>query len=111
MLQYKDHHPGYGPLVAGRHGLTFISLRNRTGDSHPVYIGRPGYREKLLPSQRRNWGTPPNPLSTRPVLQQRTNGAREGLLENRQKPPRYPRATCPPPALTGAWTCEARADP
>ena len=44
MLQYKDHHSAYGPLAAGPHGLTFISLRNRTGDSHPVYLNKPGYR-------------------------------------------------------------------
>ena len=84
MLQYKDHHTGYGPLVAGPHGLTFISLRNRTGDSHPVYIGRPGYREKLRPSKRRNWVTPHIPLSTRPVLQYRTDVTWEALYEARK---------------------------
>ena len=81
MLQYKDHHTGYGPLVAGPHGLTFISLRNRTGNSHPVYIGRPGYREALKPSKRRNWVTPTIPLSTRPVLQHRKDVAWEPLYD------------------------------
>ena len=69
MLQYKDHHTAYGPLVAGPHGLTFIALRNRTGDSAPVYLSKPGYREKLKPSKRRNWMSSNIPLSTRPVLQ------------------------------------------
>jgi hypothetical protein len=81
MLQYKDHHTGYGPLVAGPHGLTFISLRNRTGNSHPVYIGRPGYREALRPGKRRNWVTPTIPLSTRPVLQYRTDVSWEPLYD------------------------------
>lgn len=69
MLQYKDHHTAYGPLVAGPHGLTFIALRNRTGDSAPVYLSKPGYREKLKPSKRRNWMSSHIVLSTRPVLQ------------------------------------------
>ena len=69
MLQWKDHHTAYGPLVAGPHGLTFISLRNRTGDSAPVYLSKPGYREKLKPSKRRNWMSSHIALSTRPVLQ------------------------------------------
>jgi hypothetical protein len=69
MLQYKDHHSAYGPLVAGPHGLTFIALRNRIGDSAPVYLSKPGYKEKLKPSKRRNWISPHIALSTRPVLQ------------------------------------------
>ena len=81
MLQYKDHHTGYGPLVAGPHGLTFISLRNRTGNSHPVYLSKPGYREQLKPSKRRNWVTPHIPLSTRPVLQYRKDVAWEALYD------------------------------
>lgn len=70
-LQYKDHHSAYGPLLAGPHGLTFIALRNRIGDSAPVYLSKPGYKEKLKPSKRRNWVSPHIPLSTRPVLQYR----------------------------------------
>ena len=81
MLQWKDHHTAYGPVVAGEHGLTFISLRNRTGDSHPVYLGRPGTREKLKPSKRRNWVSPHVPLSTRPVLQFRKEVAWEPLYD------------------------------
>jgi hypothetical protein len=69
MLQYKDHHTAYGPLVAGPPGLTFIALRNRTSDSAPVYLSKPGYREKLKPSKRRNWMSSHIALSTKPVLQ------------------------------------------
>lgn len=81
MLQYKDHHSAYGPLVAGPHGLTFIALRNRVGDSAPVYLSKPGYREKLKPSKRRNWISPHIPLSTRPVLQFRKEASWEPVFE------------------------------
>ncbi len=85
MLQYKDHHSAYGPLVAGPNGLTFIALRNRIGDSAPVYLSKPGYREKLKPSKRRNWISPHIVLSTRPVLQFRKEVAWEPLFEQEIK--------------------------
>lgn len=81
MLQYKDHHSAYGPLIAGPQGLTFIALRNRIGDSAPVYLSKPGYREKLKPSKRRNWISPHIALSTRPVLQYRKAVAWEPVFE------------------------------
>ncbi len=85
MLQYKDHHSAYGPLVAGPHGLTFIALRNRIGDSAPVYLSKPGYREKLKPSKRRNWISPHIALSTRPVLQFRKEAVWEPVFEQEIK--------------------------
>ncbi len=81
MLQYKDHHSAYGPLIAGPHGLTFIALRNRIGDSAPVYLSKPGYKEKLKPSKRRNWISPHIALSTRPVLQFRKEVSWEPVFE------------------------------
>jgi hypothetical protein len=85
MLQYKDHHSAYGPLIAGPQGLTFIALRNRIGDSVPVYLSQPGYREKLKPSKRRNWISPHISLSTRPVLQFRKAVAWEPVFEQEIK--------------------------
>jgi hypothetical protein len=85
MLQYKDHHSAYGPLLAGAHGLTFIALRNRIGDSAPVYLSKPGYREKLKPSKRRNWISPHIALSTRPVLQYRKEVTWEPIFEQEIK--------------------------
>ncbi len=85
MLQYKDHHSAYGPLVAGPQGLTFIALRNRIGDSAPVYLSKPGYREKLKPSKRRNWVSPQISLSTRPVLQFRKEASWEPVFEQEIK--------------------------
>lgn len=84
-LQYKDHHSAYGPLLAGPHGLTFIALRNRIGDSAPVYLSKPGYREKLKPSKRRNWISPHIALSTRPVLQYRKEASWENVFEQEIK--------------------------
>jgi hypothetical protein len=81
MLQYKDRHTAYGPLVAGAHGCTFIALRNRIGDSAPVYLSKPGYKEKLKPSKRRNWISSHIPLSTRPVLQHRKDVAWEHIYD------------------------------
>jgi len=71
MLQYKDHHTAYGPVVAGPQGLTFMAVRIKTGVSAPVYLHEPGYRDKLQPSKRRNWMSAPIGLSTEPVLQYR----------------------------------------
>jgi hypothetical protein len=85
MLQYKDHHSAYGPLIAGPQGLTFIALRNRMGDSTPVYLSKPGYKEKLKPSKRRNWISPHIQLSTRPVLQYRKAVAWEPVFEQEIK--------------------------
>lgn len=81
VLQYKDHSAAYGPLTAGPHGLTFISLRNCVGDSHPVYIGRPGYKDKLKPGKRRNWVSPNIPLSTAAVLQFRKDVVWESIYD------------------------------
>lgn len=81
MLQYKDRHTAYGPLVAGPHGCTFIALRNRIGDSAPVYLSKPGYKEKLRPSKRRNWISNHIGLSTRPVLQHRKDIAWEPIYD------------------------------
>lgn len=81
MVQYKDHHSAYGPLVAGPHGCTFIALRNKTGDSAPVYLSKPGYKEKLRPSKRRNWISPHIVLSTRPVLKFRKDVAWDPVFD------------------------------
>ena len=56
-------------------------MRNRIGDSAPVYLSKPGYKEKLKPSKRRNWISPHIALSTRPVLQFRKEAAWEPVFE------------------------------
>ncbi len=81
VVQYKDHHTAYGPVVAGPQGLTFMALRIKTGNSAPVYLDRPGYREQLKPSKRRNWIAQPVVLSTAPVLQFRKAAAWDSLFD------------------------------
>lgn len=81
VVQYKDHHTAYGPVVAGPQGLTFMALRIKTGDSAPVYLDKPGYREKLRPSKRRNWISPPVGLSTEPVMQFRKEAVWESIFD------------------------------
>ncbi len=80
-VQYKDRHTAYGPVVAGPQGLSFMALRINTGDSAPVYLDKPGYREKLKPSKRRNWISEPVGLSTAPVMEHRTEAAWESLFD------------------------------
>jgi hypothetical protein len=82
-LQYKDRHTAYGPVVAGPHGLTFMALRIKTGDSAPVYLDKPGYRDKLKPSKRRNLISPPVGLSIEPVMQYRQEAVWEPLFAER----------------------------
>jgi len=51
----------------------------RTADSGPVYLDKPGYREKLQPSKRRNLLSPPLLLSNDLVLQHRKEVANEAV--------------------------------
>jgi len=81
VVQYKDRYTAYGPVIAGPQGLSFMALRIKTGDSAPVYLDRPGYREKLKPSKRRNWISSPVVLSTEPVMAYRKEVAWEPLFD------------------------------
>jgi hypothetical protein len=80
-VQFKDHHTAYGPVTAGPLGLAFVALRMYTGKSEPIYLDKPGYREHLKPSKRRNLTSEPVGFSIVPVLQARTEAAWESLLE------------------------------
>jgi hypothetical protein len=79
VLQFLDHHTAYGPIVAGPQGLSFFALRVLT-DSGPVYLDKPGYREKLKPSKRRSPVSATIVLSTEPVLENRKAESWEPLL-------------------------------
>ena len=80
-VQFKDHHTAYGPVVAGPQGLAFMALRMYTGDSQPVYLDKPGYKERLQPSKRRNLTSAPVGLSIEPVLKARKEAVWESLFE------------------------------
>jgi hypothetical protein len=79
-VQFKDHHTAYGPVTAGPQGLSFIAMRMYSGASQPVYMGKPGYRERMQPSKRRNLTSAPVPFSIEPVMQSRTEAVWEELL-------------------------------
>ena len=80
MVQFKDHHTAYGPIVAGANGLTFMSLRVFTGNSAPVYLHQPDYKEHLKPSKRRNWLSPQLQLSTPSVMRFRREASWEPVF-------------------------------
>lgn len=80
-VQFKDHHTAYGPVVAGPQGLSFVALRMVTGNSAPIYLDRPGYREQLKPSKRRNLTSAPVGLSIEPVLKSRKETVWEPLFD------------------------------
>ena len=81
MVQFKDHHTAYGPVVAGPNGLSFMALRINTGNSAPVYLDKPGYKEQLKPSKRRNWLSKPVAISTPSVRQFRKDVIWEPLYD------------------------------
>ena len=80
-VQFKDHHTAYGPVTAGPQGLAFMALRMITGNSAPVYLGKPGAREQLKPSRRRNLTSPQVRFSVEPVMQSRREPCWETVLE------------------------------
>jgi hypothetical protein len=80
-VQFKDHHTAYGPVTAGAQGLAFVAMRMYSANSKPVYLDKPGYREELRPSKRRNLTSTPVQFSIEPVRQARTETAWEKLLE------------------------------
>ncbi len=81
VVQYKDHHTAYGPVVAGPFGLSFMAIRIKTGVSAPVYLHEPGYKDHLKPSKRRNLLSAPIGLSTDPVMQSRKEASWEPLYD------------------------------
>lgn len=81
-IQFKDHHTAYGPITAGGQGLSFVALRIFTGNSEPVYLDKPGYRERLKPSKRRNLTSAPVAFSVDPVMEHREQPLWETLLED-----------------------------
>ena len=80
-VQFKDHHTAYGPVTAGPQGLAFVALRMVTAHSKPVYLGKPGYRDELKPSKRRNFTSDPVRFSIEPVVKSRTETSWEPVMD------------------------------
>ena len=81
-VQFKDHHTAYGPIVAGPQGITFVALRMKTGNSKPTYLDKPGYRDELKPSKRRNLTSAPVSFSIEPVMTDKKEAEWETLLQD-----------------------------
>lgn len=79
-VHYADHHTGYGPLVAGPQGLSYLTLRSKT-DAGLVKLSRPDLREHLRPSAKRHCTSQPVTLSIEPVLRDRTAPAVEPVID------------------------------
>jgi hypothetical protein len=80
-VQFKDHHTAYGPVVSGPQGLSFVALRMYTGNSEPTYLNKPGAREQLKPSRRRNLTSSPVKFSIEPLMQVRKEASWESLFK------------------------------
>jgi hypothetical protein len=68
-VHYADRYTGYGPIQSGPMGSAYFTLRART-DPGPVYLHKPGYRERLKPSPKRHFSEQAH-LSTPAVMQAR----------------------------------------
>ncbi len=80
-VQFKDHHTAYGPIVSGDQGLTFVAMRMYSAHSKPVYLDKPGYRDELKPSKRRNLTSECVQFSTEQVLKHHPEAIWETLLQ------------------------------
>ncbi len=78
-VHYADRYTAYGPIVADAHGFSFFTF-HATRDPGSVYLHKPGYRERLKPSEQRYRLAPAIVLSTAPVLQSRREVVSESLL-------------------------------
>lgn len=66
-VHYADHHTGYGPLIAGDQGMSYLTLRSKT-DAGLVKLSTPNVREQLRPTKRRHRVSTQVGLSIPPVL-------------------------------------------
>ncbi|WP_354532449.1 hypothetical protein [Pseudorhizobium tarimense] len=64
---YADHHTGYGPLIAGEQGMSYLTLRPKT-DAGLVKLSTPNVRDLLKPTKRRHRVSSKVVLSIPPVM-------------------------------------------
>ena len=64
---YADHHTGYGPLIAGEQGMSYLTLRSKT-DAGLVKLSTPNVRDLLKPTKRRHRVSSKVVLSIPPVM-------------------------------------------
>jgi hypothetical protein len=78
-VHYADHHTGYGPIVAGPDGLSYLTLRSRT-DAGLVKLSTPDVRDRLRPTKRRHRTSDPIALSDPADLRARIESSVETVI-------------------------------
>lgn len=78
-VHYADHHTGYGPIVAGPEGLSYLTLRSRT-DAGLVKLSTPDVRDRLRPTKRRHRTSDPVAPSDPAALRARTEASVETVI-------------------------------
>ncbi|MFN7091375.1 MAG: hypothetical protein ACK4P4_12545 [Allorhizobium sp.] len=79
---YADHHTGYGPLVAGTQGMSYLTLRSKT-DAGLVKLSEPDVRDRLKPTKRRHRVSSAVTLSIPPVLKHLEEVKVETVMEEK----------------------------
>lgn len=80
---YADHHTGYGPLIAGEQGMSYLTLRSKT-DAGLVKLSTPNVREQLKPTKRRHRVSSQVVLSIPPVLAHLEQPIIETVMEEKE---------------------------
>lgn len=79
---YADHHTGYGPLIAGPQGMSYLTLRPKT-DAGLIKLSTPNVRAQLKPTKRRHGVSQPVTLSIPPVMAHREAPVVEQVMADR----------------------------
>lgn len=79
---YADHHTGYGPLIAGAQGMSYLTLRPKT-DAGLVKLSEPDVRDRLKPTKRRHRVSSTVTLSIPPVLKELAAPIIETVMEEK----------------------------
>ncbi len=80
-VHYADRYTGYGPITAGPQGCAYFTFRAEAEPGPPIYLHKPGYRDKLRPSLKRQFLLPLT-LSIEPVLMQMGSQTLESIIES-----------------------------
>ncbi len=79
---YADHHTGYGPLIAGSQGMSYLTLRPKQ-DAGMVKLSQPDIREHLRPTKRRHRVSTKITLSIPPVMSHLAEPVIETVMEEK----------------------------
>lgn len=80
---YADHHTGYGPLIAGPQGMSYLTLRSKT-DAGLVKLSTPNIRDLIKPTKRRHRVSSQVTLSIPPVMAHLEEPIVETVMEEKE---------------------------